>query len=185
MPWKRPPGSVHPRRFVTDSAIDSLEHARCVASGHVHRFASSQVSAFQVLLATASLHPSQPCDDITPADASILTGYAMHITELDVGVENAGDKGTPSTFGRFTVIRLEHRNTRESGAFFTTRVLIFCVSQHGRKHALSMTYLTLTSGSGFQLHVVTVEERPRSMHNVRTLLDNGKHPLQATSIRWS
>jgi hypothetical protein len=46
-----------------------------------------------------------------------------------------------------------------------------------------MTYLTLTPGSGFQLHVVTAEERPRSKHDVRTLLDNGRHPFQATSIR--
>jgi hypothetical protein len=121
-----------------------------------------------------------------PADASSLTGYALHITELDVGVENAGDKGPPSTFGRFTVIRLEQAIREESGASFTTRVLIFCVYHHdGRKHALSMTYLTLTPGSGFQLHVVTVEERPRSMHDVCTVLVNGRYPLQATSIRQS
>jgi hypothetical protein len=73
----------------------------------------SQVLASRVLLATASFPTSSLCDDIRPAGASILTGYALHITELDVGVENAGDKGTPSTFGRFTVIRLEH-SIRES-----------------------------------------------------------------------
>jgi hypothetical protein len=181
VPWKRPPWERSSRALCYRLCYRQPGTRSSCASCHAHRFQSSRCCLQQPHFPIHS-----PVTTSCPADASSLTGYALHITELDVGVENAGDKGPPSTFGRFTVIRLEQAIREESGASFTTRVLIFCVYHHdGRKHALSMTYLTLTPGSGFQLHVVTVEERPRSMHDVCTVLVNGRYPLQATSIRQS
>lgn len=93
-------------------------------SGQIHR----QQPDRHYCLQQPHSPPSQPCDDINPLMPPILTGYALHITELDVESRTHFDKGTPSNFGRFAVIRLDHGNTRQSGNSLRRRVLSSHVS---------------------------------------------------------
>lgn len=119
------------------------------------------MAASRALLATASFLSSQPCDDITPVGASGLTGYALHIMELDVGSRERGRQGHPFDSREIycdPVGAQQHDTVR---LFHDVVCHLSRVFQHyGHGQALSMTYLTPTPGSGFVLHVATIEERP-------------------------
>lgn len=119
VPWKRKPWRGPSQRLVATSTIESLARALCAS---LAKFIGNNLTGHYCLQQPHSL-PSQPCDDINPLMPPILTGYALHITELDVESRTHFDKGTPSNFGRFAVIRLDHGNTRQSGNSLRRRVL--------------------------------------------------------------
>lgn len=84
---------------------------------------------------------------------SMLTGYALHITELNIGVENALRQGPPFDVREiyFDPVGAQRRDGPAS-LYDVVRSPFTCPLSSGMDTGLSsMTYLTLTSGCGFLL----------------------------------